>query len=126
MEFPNELKYSKEHTWLLVEGDTGKVGVTEFAQNELGEIIYVDLPEIGKSFKQDEGFGSVEAVKTVSDLFMPITGEIIEVNPQLKEHPTLINSEPYANGWMVKIKISNVDEINHLLSAEQYKKVTES
>lgn len=121
MEFPNNLKYSKEHTWLLIEGDTSTVGITEFAQSELGEIVYVDLPNIGKSFKQDEVFGSVEAIKTVSDLFMPVSGEIIEFNNQLKEKPTLVNGEPFTGGWMIKIKISNPEELNNLLSAEQYK-----
>lgn len=121
MEFPNNLKYSKEHTWLLIEGDTGTVGITEFAQSELGEIVYVDLPAIGKSFKQDEIFGSVEAIKTVSDLFMPVSGEVIEFNNQLKEQAILVNDEPFTGGWMIKIKISNPEELNNLLSAEQYK-----
>lgn len=121
MQTPNELNYSKEHTWLLVEGDTGTVGITEFAQSELGEIVYVDLPNIGKSFKQDEVFGSVEAIKTVSDLIMPVAGEVTAVNTGLKEKPTLVNEDPFAGGWMLKIKISNPDELNNLLSAEQYK-----
>lgn len=124
MQFPNELKYSKEHTWLLIEGDTGTVGITEFAQSELGEIVYVDLPAIGKSFKQDEVFGSVEAIKTVSDLFMPVAGEVIAFNTELKEKPTLVNEDPFAGGWMLKIKISNPEDLNNLLSAEQYKQVT--
>lgn len=126
MKFPENLKYSKEHTWLSIDGDTGTVGITEFAQSELGEIVFVDLPATGKVFKQDEVFGSVEAVKTVSDLFMPVTGEIIEINPLMKEQPTLINSEPFENGWMVKIKISNPAELENLLIADAYTKLTGS
>ena len=123
MQFPNDYKYSKEHTWILVEGDTGTVGITEFAQSELGEIVYVDLPNIGKSFKQNEVFGSVEAIKTVSDLFMPVAGEVTAVNTGLKEKPTLVNEDPFAGGWMLKIEISNPDEVNNLLSAEQYRQI---
>lgn len=125
MEFPNNLKYSKEHTWLLIEGDNGTVGITEFAQSELGEIVFVDLPAVGKSFKQDRVFGSVEAVKTTSDLFMPISGEVIEVNTSLKDNAALVNTAPFSEGWMIKIKVSNPEEANNLLSAEQYKQVTE-
>ena len=123
MQFPNELKYSKEHTWLLVEGDTGTIGITEFAQSELGEIVYVDLPSIGKSFKQYEVFGSVEAIKTVSDLFMPVSGEVIAFNTQLKDEPTLVNEESFTGGWMLKIKITNLEEFSTLLSADQYKEI---
>lgn len=126
MKFPEQLKYSKEHTWLLVEGDTGTIGITEFAQSELGEIVYVDLPGIGKSFRQDEVFGSVEAVKTVSDLFMPVSGEVTAINPQLKDQPTLINKEPFESGWMIKIQITNTNELQNLLSAEEYIKITGS
>lgn len=123
MEFRNNLKYSKEHTWLLIEGDTGTIGITEFAQSELGEIVYVDLPEVGKSFKQDDIFGSVEAVKTTSDLFTPISGEVIEVNTSLKENVALVNTASFSEGWMIKFKISNPEELNNLLSAEQYKQI---
>ena len=125
MEFLNNLKYSKEHTWLLIDGDTGTIGITEFAQSELGEIVYVDLPSVGKQFKKDEVFGSVEAVKTTSDLFMPIGGEVIEVNTSLKDNAALVNTASYSEGWMIKIKVSNLDEPNTLLSAEQYKQLTE-
>jgi glycine cleavage system H protein len=125
MQFPSNYKYSKEHTWLLIEGDTGTVGITEFAQSELGEIVYVDLPLVGKQFKKDEVFGSVEAVKTTSDLFMPIGGEVIEVNTSLKDNAALVNTASYSEGWMIKIKVSNLDEPNTLLSAEQYKQLTE-
>ena len=123
MQTPNELKYSKEHTWLLVDGNTGTVGITEFAQSELGEIVYIDLPNIGKSFKQEEVFGSVEAIKTVSDLFMPVSGEVIALNTELMEKPTLVNEEPFTGGWLLKIIISNPDELNNLLSAEQYRQM---
>jgi glycine cleavage system H protein len=123
MQFPNEVKYSKEHTWLLVEGDTGTIGITEFAQSELGEIVYVDLPSIGKSFKQDEVFGSVEAIKTVSDLFMPVSGEVTAFNTRLKDEPTLVNEEFFTGGWMLKIRITNAEELSTLLSAEQYKEI---
>ena len=126
MNFPQHLKYSKEHTWLLVDGNTGTVGITEFAQGELGEIVYVDLPGIGKSFRQHEVFGSVEALKTVSDLYMPASGEIIAINPLLKLQPTIINAEPFTNGWMVKFNITNTAEIEALLSSEDYIKITGS
>lgn len=123
MQFPNEVKYSKEHTWLLVEGDTGTIGITEFAQSELGEIVYVDLPSIGKSFKKDEVFGSIEAIKAVSDLFMPVSGEVIAFNTQLKDEPTLVNEKSFTEGWMLKIRITNAEELSTLLSAEQYKEI---
>lgn len=123
MEFPNKVKYSKEHTWLLIEGETGTVGITEFAQSELGEIVYVDLPSIGKSFKQDEIFGSVEAVKTTSDLFMPVSGEIIEINTSLRNNPSLVNLESFTNGWMIKIKLLQPSEIEILLDADAYRKL---
>jgi glycine cleavage system H protein len=126
MNFPQHLKYSKEHTWLLIEGNTGTVGITEFAQSELGEIVYVDLPSIGKAFTQDEVFGSVEAVKTVSDLFMPVSCIVTTINPLLKDKPTLINDEPFANGWMIKINITNIAEIEKLLSADDYITITGS
>ncbi len=126
MQFINQLKYWKQHTWLLVEGDTGTIGITEFAQSELGLIVYIDLPSIGKSFKQDEVFRSVEVIKTVSDLFMPVSNEVIAFNTQLKEEPTLVNEESFTGGWMLKIKISNAEELITLLSAEQYKEIAEN
>jgi glycine cleavage system H protein len=121
MEFPEDLKYSKEHTWLLVNGETAKVGITEFAQGELGEMVYVDLPRVGQTFKKDEVFGSVEAVKTTSDLFMPVSGEVIEINLRLKDEATLINSSPFVDGWMIVIKIVDKNEIKTLQSARDYK-----
>lgn len=123
MEFPNKVKYSKEHTWLLIEGETGTVGITEFAQSELGKIVYVDLPSIGKLFRQDEIFGSVEAVKTISDLFMPVSGEIIEINTSLQNNPSLVNLESFTNGWMIKIKLLQLSQIEILLDADAYRKL---
>lgn len=124
MNNPENNLYSKEHTWLKQEGETALVGITFFAQSELGEIVYVDLPKPGLSFKQDEEFGSVEALKTTSDLFMPVSGEIIEINDQLDKKPDLINSDPFGEGWMIKIKILQPSEIANLLSAENYKTIT--
>jgi len=124
MEFPNDLKYSKEHTWISVQGNTGTIGITEFAQSELGEIVYADLPNVGYSFQQDEVFGSVEAVKTVSDLFMPVSGKIIETNELLLKAPTLINDNPYKDGWLIKIEIQDVAELENLMTSNQYKELT--
>jgi glycine cleavage system H protein len=121
MEFPEEFKYTKDHTWLLVSGEIAKVGITEFAQSELGEIVYVDLPRVGQVFKQSEIFGSVEAVKTTSDLFMPVSGEVIEINPRLKKEATLVNSSPFNDGWMIAIKIIDKKEVSTLQSATEYK-----
>ncbi len=120
MQFPNDYKYSKEHTWLKVEGETGIIGITEFAQSELGEIVYVDLPAIGKTFKKDEVFGSVEAVKTTSDLFMPVSGEVVEINTALKDNAPLVNSASFTDGWMIKIKLSDKEQINSLLASDAY------
>lgn len=120
MSIPAELKYSKEHEWLRVEGDTATIGITAFAQGELGDIIYVDIDCVGNTVAKDEVFGSVEAVKTVSDLFMPISGEVLEFNEVLKSKPELVNSKPYEYGWMIKIKITNPDEIAGLLDAAAY------
>lgn len=120
MSIPVELKYSKEHEWLRVEGDTATIGITAFAQGELGDIIYVDIDCVGNTVAKNDIFGSVEAVKTVSDLFMPITGEVLEFNEVLKSKPELVNSKPYEDGWMIKIKISNPEEIADLLDAAAY------
>jgi len=124
MEFPTDRKYSKEHTWISVQDNTGTIGITEFAQSELGEIVYADLPNVGYSFRQDEVFGSVEAVKTVSDLFMPVSGKIVETNERLLKEPTLINSEPFGNGWLIKIEIKDIAELEKLLTSNQYKELT--
>ncbi|MGV0848499.1 glycine cleavage system protein GcvH [Empedobacter falsenii] len=124
MNIPNDLFYSKEHTWVRIENNIGTIGITDFAQSELGEIVYADVPNVGYNFKQDEVFGSVEAIKTVSDLFMPLSGKVIETNNLLLKEPTLVNSEPFENGWMIKIEIENSQEIEKLLTAEQYAKIT--
>jgi glycine cleavage system H protein len=124
MQFPENLKYTKEHEWVRVENDSiGVVGITDYAQSELGDIVYVELPQIGKQVKQLEPFGTIEAVKAVSDLFSPLSGEVIEVNEKLKDSPDLINKDPYGEGWIIKIKISDLSELNNLLSADDYKKL---
>lgn len=121
MQFPADYKYSKEHTWLKPLGnDEAFVGITDFAQSELDEIIYVDIPAVGKQFKKDEVFGSIEAVKTTSNLFMPVSGEIIEVNTTLKDKASLVNTAPFTDGWMIKIKLSNPSEIDTLLDVKAY------
>ena len=121
MQFPSELKYSKEHEWLKVEGNTAIIGITEFAQKELGDIIYVDIETLDEEIEQNEIFGSVEAVKTVSDLFMPVGGEIIAVNELLKDQPELVNTDPYGDGWMIKIKVTDTTQIDSLLNSEAYR-----
>lgn len=122
MKFPEGLKYSEDHEWLRVEGDVVFIGITDFAQSELGEIVYVDIETEGETIAQNEVFGSVEAVKTVSDLFMPIAGEILEFNAALEDKPELVNSDPYGEGWMIKIKPDNINDAEALLSADAYKK----
>lgn len=123
MNFPAELKYTKDHEWIKVEGNEATIGITEFAQSELGDIVYVDIASLGKEVAKDEVFGTVEAVKTVSDLFMPVTGTVTEINPALNNQPDLVNADPYGEGWMVKISIADVSEIDSLLSADDYKAV---
>tara|TARA_R110000823_G_scaffold307312_1_gene429942 strand:- start:10168 stop:10590 length:423 start_codon:yes stop_codon:yes gene_type:complete len=125
MKLPENLKYSKEHTWIKVTDSIGTVGITDFAQKELGEIVYVDLPNVGDEFDQNEVFGSVEALKTVSDLFIPIKGEIIEIQEALNDTPKAVNDTPYSDGWMIKIKIDNTEELNTLLTAEEYQNFIE-
>lgn len=121
MNIPAELKYTKDHEWVKVDGDVVTIGVTDFAQSELGDIVYVEIETEGESLDQEEVFGTVEAVKTVSDLFMPVSGEVIEVNGELESAPETVNSDPYGAGWMVKVKLSDTSEIDGLLSADQYK-----
>lgn len=123
MNFPENLKYSKDHEWIKVEGDTALVGITEFAQSELGEIVYVDVTTEGETIAKDEVFGSVEAVKTVSDLMMPASGEVLEVNAELEDKPELINEDPYGKGWIIKVALSDASELDSLLSAEEYRKL---
>lgn len=120
MNLPSELKYTKDHEWVRVDGDIATVGVTDFAQGELGDIVYVEIETQGESLDQGEVFGTVEAVKTVSDLFMPISGEVIEFNAKLEDAPELVNSDPYGDGWMIKIKIKDQGELESILSAEDY------
>jgi len=121
MDFPAGLKYTKDHEWIKVEGNEAYIGITEFAQRELGDIVYIDITSIGKEVAKDEVFGTVEAVKTVSDLFMPVTGTITEVNPLLDKQPELVNSDPYGDGWMVKVTLPDAAAVESLLSAESYK-----
>jgi len=122
MNFPADLKYSKEHEWVRVEGNNGTVGITDFAQKELGDIVYVDITTIGDIVAKDAVFGTVEAVKTVSDLFLPVSGKVLELNKDLDATPEAVNSDPYGKGWIVKIEISNTAELDSLLDAEAYKK----
>ena len=120
MEFPAELKYTKDHEWIRVEGNEAYVGITEFAQRELGDIVYIDIPSMGQEVSKDAVFGAVEAVKTVSDLFMPISGTVTEKNDKLDSQPELVNTDPYGDGWMVKITLQSADEVNSLLSSADY------
>ncbi len=120
MNIPENLKYTKDHEWILVEGDTATVGITDFAQGELGDIVYVEIETEGETLGQEEVFGSVEAVKTVSDLFMPVSGDVLEFNTALEEAPELVNKDPYSAGWMVKIKMSDASELEELLDAKAY------
>lgn len=121
MNLPADLKYTKDHEWIRIEGDIATVGVTDFAQGELGDIVYVDVDTEDETLEIEEVFGTVEAVKTVSDLFMPLSGEVVEFNEQLEDEPELVNSDPYGDGWMIKIKISHPEQIEDLLDAEAYK-----
>ena len=123
MSFPTGLKYTKDHEWIRVEGNEAYIGITEFAQRELGDIVYVDISSAGEEVKSEAVFGTVEAVKTVSDLFMPVTGIITETNPLLDSQPELVNTDPYGDGWMVKITLTNPADVDGLLSAEDYRKI---
>ena len=126
MENLDNLYFPKEHTWIKIENQIGIVGISDFAQNQLGEIVYVDLPNIGDEFDQDEVFGSIEALKTVSDLFMPVSGEVIEINEAINDSPEEVNSEPYTAGWLIKIKPKNLSELDTLLNNEGYSETTNS
>lgn len=123
MNFPSNLKYTNDHEWIRVEGEVAYVGITDYAQSELGEIVFVDIDTVGETIGQNEVFGSVEAVKTVSDLNMPVTGEVLEVNEALNDQPELVNSDPYGEGWMIKIAVKNAAELDSLLSAEAYQAI---
>ena len=121
MNIPNELKYTKDHEWFKIENDIAIIGITDFAQGELGDIVYVEVDTLDETLQKEEVFGTVEAVKTVSDLFMPISGEILEFNESLETNPEKVNEDPYNEGWMIKMKVSDLSELEHLLSAEDYK-----
>ena len=123
MNIPEELKYTKDHEWIKIEGDIATIGITDFAQGELGDIVYVDIETVDETIAQNEVFGSVEAVKTVSDLFMPLSGEIIEFNESLEDAPEKVNSDAYGEGWMIKMKITDTAEIDSLLDASGYKEI---
>lgn len=123
MNFPTNLKYTKDHEWIRTEGDVAYIGITDYAQGELGEIVYVDITTEGETIDKEEVFGSIEAVKTVSDLFMPISGEILAVNPALEDKPELVNESPYEEGWLIKIKPADPAEIDALLSAADYEQL---
>jgi glycine cleavage system H protein len=121
MNFPETLRYTKDHEWVKIEGNIATVGITDFAQRELGDIVFVDIPSVGRSMKKEEIFGTVEAVKTVSDLFLPLSGKIESMNKGLDSAPEAVNKDPYGEGWMIKMEIENQGEVNDLLTAEQYK-----
>ncbi|TDS14815.1 glycine cleavage system protein GcvH [Sphingobacterium paludis] len=121
MNFPAELKYTKEHEWIRVEGEEAVIGITEFAQRELGDIVFVDINTVGEEIAENEVFGTVEAVKTVSDLFMPVTSTILAVNEAIDASPELVNTDPYGDGWIIRVKLANIADVDALLSADQYK-----
>ena len=126
MNIPSDLLYSNDHEWVKLEEDIATIGITDFAQQELGDIVYIEIETIGDNLQKEQVFGTVEAVKTVSDLFMPISGEVIEFNTALEDTPETVNNEPYESGWIIKIKIENPSQLKHLLSAEQYKQLIQS
>ena len=123
MNIPSELKYTKDHEWIRIEGETAVVGITDFAQRELGDIVYVEVETVGETLAKEEVFGTVEAVKTVSDLFLPLSGEVTELNPELDSNPEVVNADPYGKGWMIKVKLSDPSEAENLLTAEAYKEL---
>ena len=125
MNIPDNIKYTKDHEWLKIEGNEAIIGITDFAQNELGDIVFIEVETEGETLEKEEAFGTIEAVKTVSDMFMPVSGEVIEFNPELEDKPELINQDPYGEGWIIKINITNTDEIDDLLSAGEYKEIIE-
>lgn len=124
MKIPENLKYTKDHEWVRVDGDFGWVGVTDYAQGELGDVVFVELPAVGAKLAQGKSFGTIEAVKAVSDLFAPVAGEVVELNKTIQDTPEIVNRDPYGEGWMVKIKIANKADLNALLDVEAYKKLT--
>ena len=120
MEFPEGLKYSKEHEWVLVEGTSATIGITEYAQEELGDIVFVELPEVGEKIVKDDPFGAVESVKAVSDIYAPVSGEVTETNEILPDNPETINDDPYGDGWMVRVELSDIDDLKDLMDADEY------
>ena len=120
MKIPENLKYTKDHEWLKIEGDEAFVGVTDFAQGELGDVVYIEVETVGENLAKEDSFGTIEAVKTVSDMFMPVSGEVLEFNEKLTDEPELVNKDPYGDGWVVKIKLTNKEELNELLDSKQY------
>lgn len=126
MKIPQDLKYTKDHEWVKIEGDVATVGITDFAQGELGDIVYVEVETLDETLNREEVFGTVEAVKTVSDLFLPLSGEIIEFNESLEDEPEKVNTDPYGQGWMVKIRFNNPSEVDDLLDADEYSEIIES
>lgn len=123
MNLPENLLYTKDHEWIRIEGDTGYIGITDFAQGELGDIVFVEIETMGETLAKEEVFGTIEAVKTVSDMFMPVGGEILEVNPALEESPDIVNKDPYGKGWMIKIRLTDPSEAENLMKAEDYKAI---
>jgi glycine cleavage system H protein len=123
MNIPDNLRYTRDHEWIRIEDRTGIVGITDFAQNELGDVVFIEVGTVGDILKKHETFGSIEAVKTVSDMFMPVSGEILEFNASLADKPEVVNKDPYGEGWIIKIKVSNPQELNDLLDAKQYRKL---
>ncbi|MBL57977.1 MAG: glycine cleavage system protein H [Flavobacteriales bacterium] len=121
MNIPTELRYTKDHEWVKLEGDVAVIGITDFAQGELGDIVYVEVETVGETLEAEEVFGTVEAVKTVSDLFLPLSGEVLDLNDAIEDTPEIVNEDPYGAGWMIKVKVSDADQFESLLSAEEYK-----
>ncbi len=126
MHFPEDLKYTKEHEWIKIENDEGVIGITDYAQDQLGDIVYVELPEAGETFNAMESFGSIDSVKTSSELYIPVSGEVIEVNEDVIDRPELVNEDPYGKGWLIKIRITNPEELKNLLDASAYRTFIES
>ncbi len=123
MNIPANLKYTKDHEWINLEGNTAVIGVTDYAQGELGDVVFIEIETLGELLDKEEVFGTIEAVKTVSDLFMPVAGEIIEINPQLEDNPELVNKDPYGDGWLIKIKVSDASQLSELLNSQAYQEL---
>lgn len=123
MKFPEDLLYTKDHEWIKVKGDEATIGITDFAQGELGDIVYIEVDTVGETLNKEDAFGTIEAVKTVSDLFMPVSGEVLEFNSKVEDTPDVVNKDPYGDGWIVKVKISDASQIEELLSPEKYKEL---